>query len=974
MRKITAVSETNEHDISRFEGCLHTGYIDSTIESDNKLAPQFVSNNTSTATNMLAVIKQQLKDCFHFDFSVAFIAEGGLQALIETLNYLRDNEITGRFLTSTYLNFNSPEALRKLLEYPNIETRVYQGNMHAKGYFFTKENLSTVIIGSSNLTQAALTCNQEWNVLFHSFSHGKMLQTAIQEYDRLWNSELTTSVTMEWINQYQQYCQNDEAFTRRQKRPFTAFESSESENEQDHPTIIPNKMQSRALEALACLHSKNEPRALLVSATGTGKTYLSAFDVKAVKPERVLFLAHRKRILEAAEESFRTVLGKHYSYEQYSAGLERPDTSCVFAMVSMLSRHLTEFEPDYFDYIIIDEAHRAGASSYQAIMDYFTPHFYLGMTATPSRTDGFDVFSLFNHVIAYRITLKDALENEMLTPFHYFGIADLEINDEVVDDPSLFAKLTSEERVKHITNKIEEYSVSKRNRRGLVFCNRNDEAESLSTQFNMLGYKTIALSGRNSDVERNEGIAKLEDGEIEYIFTVDIFNEGIDIPSLNQIIMLRRTESPIVFVQQLGRGLRKTDDKEYTLVLDFIGNYQRNYFVPIALSGDRTYNKDNLRVFIKEGSTIIPGCSTISFDRVSETRIFRALDEGKFSASKLIRDEYENLKQVLGRIPSLLEFDENESIDPLIIFNKYGSYHAFLEKYEKTYSTSFTLAQCNALKFISRKMANGKRIEDLVLIKLLVDQHSCTTKTTKAAIQQSTKRTLNTKTMRSSISFLASEFSSSDEQLATYDDERIFLSPSFMKALENGAFKQQVLEVINFGIARGKKLYSNTYKDTSFVLYAKYTYEEVCKLLNWEKNMNGQNIGGYMYDKQTNTFPVFINYDKDPDIESSIKYEDRFVSDDTIIAISKQPRKLNSPEIERLRNWPANSMKSYLFVRKNKDDKDGGKEFYFLGEIFPTGQFEAIMMPGTTKSAVEIMYRLDKPVRADIYDYLTSNI
>lgn len=220
------------------------------------------------------------------------------------------------------------------------------------------------------------------------------------------------------------------------------------------PDIRPNAMQKSALEALSVLHRRREPRALLASATGTGKTYLSAFDVQVVGPARILFLAHRKRILSASMKSYSRLLGDDYSYGLYDpADPDAEDATCLFAMCSTICRHLDDFDPRAFDYIVIDEAHRAGASSYQAILNYFKPSFMLGMTATPSRTDGYDVFALFNHVIACQITLQDALENDMLVPFHYFGIADFSIDYEERDDFSLFGRLVSEERVRHIIEK-----------------------------------------------------------------------------------------------------------------------------------------------------------------------------------------------------------------------------------------------------------------------------------------------------------------------------------------------------------------------------------------------------------------------------------------------------------------------------------------------------------------------------------------
>ena len=562
----------------------------------------------------------------------------------------------------------------------------------------------------------------------------------------------------------------------------------------------------------------------------------------------------------------------------------------------------------------------------------------------------------------------------MLAPFHYFGIADLEIGDESVDDAGLFSRLTSDERVRHIIEKIEEYTVDKEHRCGLMFCGRNDEAAELSRKLNEVGYKTKAISGANSDAERDAAIALLEAGELEYLLSVDILNEGVDIPSLNQIVMLRRTESAIVFVQQLGRGLRKDEGKDYALVLDFIGNYQQNFFVPIALSGDRTYNKDNLRAIVNEGSSVIPGCSTVSFDEISKARVYKAIDGGDFSGAKLIRDEYRTLRNMLGRIPSLLDFDANGAIDPLRIFKKFGSYHAFLSKYEEGYDVPFSEAQSIMLEFVSRKLASGKRFEDLAMLRKLVMERCCNIGSLALTAEAVYGRTTWEAALRSAGALLSGSFGASGkfEQLVRLTDDGYELAPGFSRALENAEFKRQMLELLDFGIARNSSSYSRTYKDTSFVLNAKYTYEEVCCLLGWEKNINGQNMGGYKYDAATNTYPVFINYEKAPDISDSIKYEDRFISESRLVAISKQPRNLDSPEIRRLKAWPGNGMKTYLFIRKNKDDKDGGKEFYFLGEMHPTQEYAPITIAG--KSAVEIGYELDTPVENGLYGYLTSNI
>ena len=947
------------------------------VEYDSSTFPyrtgaRLIANSKETGGTLLKTIQEQLGSCDHFDFCVAFISEGGLQTLVETLHELKRRGIKGRLLTSTYQNFNSPDVYQKLLEYSNIEVRIFQGDLHAKGYIFDEGQTETVIIGSSNMTQKALTCNKEWNVLYQTVENADLLNSIHQEFERLWKDESTAELSNDWISGYKQYRPNQLPGSEHRKAYRDGYESKSLNGK----CIRPNTMQLRALEALGAIHRKGETRALLVSATGTGKTYLSAFDVLATKPKRVLFLAHRQRILDASRKSYERLLGSRYSFATYHAGMDISSATCVFAMCSTIVKHLDAFPSDRFDYIVIDEAHRTGSHGYQKIMGHFTPEFYLGMTATPNRTDGYDVFALFNHVIAFQITLQDALAEEMLTPFHYFGISDLEIDDESIDDPTMFNKLTSDERVRHITQKIEEYTVNKKNRKGLIFCNRNDEARELSAKFNALGYRTIAISGANSDEERNKAIERLESGELEYIFSVDIMNEGVDIPSLNQIIMLRRTDSSIIFVQQLGRGLRLNDGKEYTLVLDFIGNYQSNFLVPIALTGDKTYNKDRLRRLVQEGDSAIPGCSTVSFDRVAEARIYKAIDGGNFSSVRFLKNEYLDLKQRLGKIPSLEEFDRNGSIDPLLIFSNsaLGSYHEFLSKYEPDYTIEFSETQRNALRFISQKLASGKRFEDLFLLHELVNAGYDNFRDMKAAALRKYRAQLKDNAIKSATAVLKGDFSSPANfvPLIIDDGNGPRLTTKFAKALLDEEFKRQVLEVLDFGISRNRTQYADTYEDTSFVLNAKYTYEEVCRLMNWEKNINGQNLGGYFYDKATNTFPVFINYDKAPDISESIQYEDRFESPSKLIAISKGNRTLNSPEIRRLREWPGNGLKTYLFMRKNKNDR-GGKEFYFLGEVHPTGELQAIK----TKSgdnAVEIGYELNQPVRQDIYEFMLSDL
>ena len=949
---------------------ITSGFIDAEVKADAAYEPQFLVNTQNN--NVLNNLLKQLDKCDSFDFAVAFITTSGVQVLIEALNKLKHRGIKGRVLTSTFQNFNEPAALKKLLEFENIDLRVYQGPMHVKGYIFSHENYATVIVGSSNLTQYALTKNKEWNVLYHSMDKGSLFQSTCDEFDELWESPETCTVDEGWIEEYARYKAEFQLKNISRGKRAAAFKRKD-EAEADLSVIKPNRMQQAALKSLAAIHSNSTDKSLLVSATGSGKTYLSALDVQSYRPSKVLYVAHRVSILEKSRESFERVLGTQYSYSSPCFNKNDKNATCQFKMVSTLSKHLDEYKPDEYDYIIIDEAHRSAAHSYQEVIKYFKPKFYLGMTATPSRTDGKNVYEIFDHNIAYFITLRDAMENDLLAPFHYFGIADIAIDDEVIDDPSNFSRLTSEDRIKHVIQKINQYTIDRENRKGLIFCNRVEEAEAFSEAFNKCGFRTKYLSGAHSESVRQVAIDQLEKGQLDYLFSVDIFNEGVDIPSVNQIIMLRRTDSPIVFTQQLGRGLRKAKNKEYTLVLDFIGNYKQSYLTAVALSGDNSYNKDKMRRIIKTGATCLPGCSTITFDAIAEKRIFDSLDAGKMSSAENLKQGYCGLKEMLGRIPRLIEFDKNNAIDPLLIISKYGSYYSFLKKYDKDFTQTLSSEHEEMLKFASKNIATGKRLDDIALLKLFIKRK----KTTYEEIEKSfTQEQIPycRETIDSAIRTLSGVFAKTKTPLIRVEKDSICVSEKFEQALSEQCFIDQLEQLIEFAESRNTQLYANKYRDTQFVLDAKYTYEEVCKLLNWEKNITALNIGGYKYDKQTNTFPVFINYEKDPNVQDTIKYADRFVSNKQLVAISKSGRSLESSDIQRLKNHSDNQMKCYLFVRKNKDDKES-KEFYFLGEMEPTGMFEEISMPNTDgKTAVEIGYRLADPVRDDIYEYLTNDL
>ena len=943
---------------------LHTSFIDKSFPSNKDLRPKLFFNDYKRRMNLAFEITKRLKECDYFEFSVAFISESGLAVLKQILLNLKEKGVKGRIITSTYLGFNAPKMFKQLLSFTNIEVRIFEQEhcgFHPKGFIFHTGDHRDIIVGSSNLTQTALESNQEWDLFFTSHENGELASQVSNEFDFQW--ELSTPLTNEWIESYKE----------------TYVKPVRPASVQSSKTIKPNKMQEEALKSLKNLRDNNKDKALLISATGTGKTFLSAFDVKRFKPKRLLFVVHRRNIAEAALRSFKYLI-PNVSMGIFSGNTKETDSDFIFSTVQTIHKkeYREMFDRDAFDYIIIDEVHRAGAQSYQDIVDYFKPKFLLGMSATPERSDDFDIYEMFDHNIAYEIRLIQAMEYNLLCPFHYYGITDMTIDGIEIDDKSEFNILTSELRVDYIIEKINEYGYSGDRIHGLIFCSRKDECEKLSQLFNMRGYKTIALTGDSSEEMRQKAIDSLESNDensLDYIFTVDIFNEGIDIPKVNQVVMLRPTESAIVFVQQLGRGLRKNDSKEYVVIIDFIGNYEKNFLIPVALSGQTNYNKDSLRQFVCEGSLITPGASTIQFDQITEKRIYQSIDAANFTQVRLIKDSYKQLKEKLGRIPRLKEFEQYGAIDVQLMFqNKsLGCYHTFLSKYEKDYHVHFSALEEKYLQFISSKLSSGKRVEELEAIKLIINKRTNLLSHLKDTLNSEYQIELPKLGIETISNILSQNFMTGSSKKtfeeAIFVDDNFESSPQFLKLLNNEEFKNQAMEVIEYAIDKNKKEYSNRYKNTDFCLYSKYTYEDVCRLLNWEKNIVPLNIGGYFYDKRTNTLPVFINYDKDDSVVDNQQYADHFIDAQNFVAMSKSNVRITNQGMEKFVKAEENKTSIYLFIRKNKDDA-ASKEFYYLGEVYISKIEETTM--ANDVPVCEIYYHLDQPVRSDIYDYILS--
>ena len=977
---------------------FETAYIDGTVASNLAYKPQFISNNYKQGKKVLSSIEDELLVCNQFQISGAFITMGGITPLLQTLKELEKRGVKGEILTTNYLNFSEPRALEKLNNLSNITLKMYDveasgDGFHTKGYIFRKDEIYRIIIGSSNMTKTALTSNREWNTRVVSTEKGEIAQQVVEEFNELWNSEYA----LDYDEFYEIYKERYKIIKKQRE-----IARSEELPSIEKYRLQPNSMQVGFIVNLKKIIEAGEERALLISATGTGKTYASAFAMRELGYKRVLFLVHRGQLARQTKKSYQKVFGKNISMGLVGAGYSDYDADYVFAMVQTLNRdeHLHKYNPDEFDCIILDEAHHSSADTYQKVMNYFKPKLWLGMTATPDKRDddvaGRNIYEIYNYQIAYEIRLQQAMEEDILCPFHYFGISDVSLVDEkqlksrkMADGD--FNLLTGDERVRHIIEQAEYYGYSGDRVKGLIFCSRIDESEELSQKFNALGYRTVALNGSATEDERANAFERLAMDEkdasdemqpLDYIFSVEILNEGVDIVEVNQVIMLRPTESPIVFIQQLGRGLRKAEGKEYVVILDFIGNYNNNFMIPVALSGDRSYNPDIIRKYVISGNTTIPGASTVHFDEIAKDKIFSSIDRIKGMKS-IIKSSYKNLKNRLGRVPYLIDFYENGEVDPLVIIREYKTYQAFLESEEKElYVGKISEQELTTLEYLSKTVLSGARPYELEILKRLMKHEVIHVDEMKEELQVKYGYVVDMDSFTNAIDVLQGHFVSKEEEYQKYCHIDIVNNDSagmlrrmmgFAERLQHMEFNRQVDDIIEVGLRRYEEKYHvGRSEDCPFVLYEKYSRRDVSLLMNCGKDLSSTMYG--MKRIGEDVF-IFVTYHKEEsaDMEKSYvdgkpDYADAF-EDNVIFRWDSQiGRGVDSSYMQDV----CTATRKHLLVKKS----DAETNFYYMG-MFDVVEVKADTKKdnnGRDRDIAKVKVQMRHPVRDDLLRYLQSNI
>lgn len=633
------------------------------VNNDIEIKEKSINYNTITTSNSITgdkdhiypKLKQSFKTATTIDIIVSFLMESGVKLLLQDLKEALNRGVKIRILTGNYLKITQPQALYLLKSElkDKVDLRFYNNpnkSFHPKAYMFHNPIDSEIYIGSSNISRGALTSSIEWNYRFLKSAAPNDFKVFYDTFEDLFNNH-SLIITDEVLKDY----------SKQWTRPNIYKDIEKEESKEDNVINIfePRGAQIEALYSLEKSREEGFDKGLVVAATGIGKTYLSAFD--SAKYNKILFVAHREEIIKQAAQSFKNVrnsddIGFFYSNQKDTKN------SFIFALVQTLGKeqYLNEeyFSKDYFDYIIVDEFHHAVSSNYKKIIDYFTPKFLLGLTATPERLDSKDVFALCDYNMVYEVRLKDAINKGWLVPFRYYGIYDETVNYEHIDykngkydDKQLEEALMLNKRGEVILNHYLKYN----SKRAIGFCASRHHAEYMAKIFNENNIPSAAVySGEKGEYseERNIALSKLTSGELKVIFSVDMFNEGLDVPAIDMVMFLRPTQSPTIFLQQLGRGLRKFKDKKYLNVLDFIGNYKKANLVPFLLSG-KEYSASECKKN-KQGDYEFPEECIVDFDfRIID--IFKKQAEREMRVKDKVKEQFEIVSQMLGYRPSRVE-------------------------------------------------------------------------------------------------------------------------------------------------------------------------------------------------------------------------------------------------------------------------------------------------------------------------------
>lgn len=880
--------------------------------------------------NMYGRIYENLNQCKGFIFNVAFIHYSGTQIFLDVLKTLESNNIKGKILTTNYMNSTEIKAVEKIQTFSNLELKVYdtsinKNGFHPKTYIFKYENYSTVFIGSSNLTTSGLKRNIEWNLEFNLDNDSILLKEIEDNFASLWDS---SSPFDESLFEYKDL----------RKEVLNVLHKDGQ--------FVKNKMQILALDNLKKMREENKSKGLAIAATGTGKTLLSAFDIREFNAKKVLFIVHRQEIINDASLVYREFFKTNKNIGEYSGNLKDTENKdIIFSSVQLLFRNSNykNFKHDEFDYIIIDEAHHSSSESYSFIFKYFKPKFLLGLTATPERYDGDDIFKLFDDNVAIDVRLRDALNDDLLVPFNYFGVNDktVEWNDIDANKINTYEKkLLKESRVDFIIEKIIFYDHDGSKTRCLAFCASRIHARFMYEEFSKRGYKSVYLTGEDSFEKRKNVLQDLRVGNIQYIFTVDIFNEGIDIPEINLILMLRPTQSPTIFIQQLGRGLRKNIDKEFLTIIDFIGNHNNIGNIAFALKSNIGDSKIDFIKSIKNNFNDFSSNSFFIIDEISKNEILKKIESINFSSQTKLRESYNNFKTDFEskHIPMWLDYlkDGSPDIEKFIQLtqNKYRTYFSFLKDIiQEEVDINISDKELKLLKLIEN-IFPLKRLLEFKILKYIfenkdihfikktdIENVSYELKENKEDIIFSLENYFTCK-------FLSKDLIDSYCHLIELKDDSYFINRDIFEIDKKfNSSKHFKNYLSNFLFFSNVKYDSKLKRDSNnFILNQKYSRNDILFLINYSRVYSSQREGVLEWE---NCYYLFVTLNK-YNFKESHMYKDHFENENIFQWQSQNQSGLTS---QIFNDFKENAKKIKLFIRDIKNDKEDNRYIY-VGEAF----------------------------------------
>ena len=946
---------------------------------------ELIINEKVKFRNFFIYLKQELLNCKKFYFIVSFIKYSGIQLLISTLDELEKQGIQGEIITSVYLNITDSKALRKLLSYKNIKVKIYNNSsesFHTKAYLFEKEKYHSVIIGSSNISQSALYSAEEWNVKLTDSSFFNIYEKSLNQFEKLWHSNEAIELIEDFIDEYEKY--------KKSINTQNTFDYRKTKIKQKNE-FIPNSMQKRVLEKLKETRENGNKKGLVISATGTGKTYLAAMDIKQffkinsntenklfeinkskTSNIKFLFIAHREELLENAINVFSKILKiDKNEFGRIYGGLKEIDKSIIFASIQSLRNCYNEFKPSFFDYIIVDEFHHSTSDSYLKTLSYFNPKFLLGLTATPKRMDGKDILSLCDYNVVDEIGIKEALEEDLIVPFHYFGVNDYMINYDNIpykngkyNEKVLLENLLLNTRTDYIVEKINKFGFDGDKLSAVAFCQNIEHAFFMKEEFTNKGYKSAVITANTSSNERSEILDKFKNKKIEILCVVDILNEGIDIPTINLLLFLRPTMSSTIFIQQIGRGLRKAKNKDFVTIIDFIGNHKKDYLL-INYFSSEVDNKDTL--FTKKEKIIneiknqfsnIPKSCYVELDRICQNRIIEKIEKINFSSKNILKELYLDYKQEIGKseneILKISDFDTNVELFQELSL-KLGSFYNAQLQFEnaeilKQNKISLNSEEIEFLEYLEKKLTIVEPFTYLI-VKYLINNDFINSE----IILDKYKNYFNIKDDFQKEYVINRIFTElvEDKILEENSKNRLFkISKKYNKIFEskkenneihlklidldnsqnsNYNFKNRIEDLLYLGLSEFKKNNNlSIFHENILIPYKKYKRIELQILLDSKVPKGSWRAGYANTDKD---ICLFATIDKTHILQENLKYDNSLFADDIIQWIS-QPKTAHTSSVGKMFiNHKELGYNVHIFIRKFAF-MDGNKTnpFIYLGK------------------------------------------